>query len=185
MPTKRTAASIPSLAADGSIQWQSYTYGELLSALQKDLQLDASTDLAPGTLESRLAADLIWRPLPYNATNWTDNGSVQVGQYGLDALGFVHVRGVAKSVAGYTFSTPSTLVIATLPVGFRPGAQEIFDCFQVDTANQPSVNRLDVATDGRLLLNGGNSTSESVFIGGNNGIASFLTLKHIMFQQVK
>lgn len=34
----------------GAIPWQSYTYGQLLQALAKDLQLDASTDLLSGTI---------------------------------------------------------------------------------------------------------------------------------------
>lgn len=36
------------------MDWQKYSYGELLAALRKDLQLDAGTDLLPGSLQSAL-----------------------------------------------------------------------------------------------------------------------------------
>ena len=128
-------------------------------------------------------APTVWHPLPYNTTNWTDNGSVQAGEYGKDALGFVHVRGVAKSVASYSFSTASTLTIATLPPGFRPGDQEIFDALQEDTTNTFNVMRCDVKADGTIALNGGNSSAQETS-STNNGIAAYLSLKHMVFEQV-
>lgn len=181
-----TRARVP-VFGPGGVSWQHWEYSELVDNLQQDL-----TPLPGGTLQA-LAADsaansraaITWHALPYNATNWTDLGApYQTGQYGIDALGFVHIRGVCKSVAGYSFTTASTLIMATLPAGFRPGANEMGSSFQVDTANNPSYNRIDVLTNGQLQLNGGNTVSQSVYIGGNNGIAQYLTFIIQPFLQV-
>lgn len=187
------AARVASLNPDGSVSWQQWPYATLVDNLKRDLQLDATTDIQPGTIvqalnndsAARSRAAITWHGLPYNATNWTDmGGSFQVGQYGLDALGFVHIRGVCKSVAGYTFTTASTLLVATLPPGFRPGANEMGSSFQFDTANSASYNRLDILTNGQLQVNGGNTVSESVTSGGNNGVAQFFTFIIQPFLQV-
>lgn len=136
-------------------------------------------------IESHAVFDtaLNWIGLPYQG-NWLDNGTVQVGQYALDKLGWVHVRGVAKtSAGGYSFATPSTLIVANLPIGFRPGAQELFDVIQVDTGNNFNVIRFDVLANGNLVVNGGN-TSPQETNSVNNGVPVYFSFKHIMFQQV-
>lgn len=64
-----------------------------------------------------------WTGLAY-AANFADHGVAgdQAGEYALDSLGFVHLRGLVKK----TTATSSGEVIATLPAGFRPAALEYF-----------------------------------------------------------
>lgn len=139
-----------------------------------------------GNYPNPTLASIVWNALPYNATNWTDFGGLyQVGQYGIDSLGFVHVRGLIKSVAGYSFATPSTMIIATLPAGFRPGAYEMFWGLQLDSITDRSMERIDVSPGGVMTINGGNATALDVLStgNGNNGVAQYLSLGHITFYQ--
>lgn len=127
-----------------------------------------------------------WHDIPFNATNWQNFVAVVVPangvhfQYSLDALGFVHVRGFIKSVAGYVFATPSTLIIGTLPPGARPGAEEPGLLYQQDGTPSQTIARLNVlATDGTIRLAGDAITGPA-----NNGVVAFGVLVIPPFQQV-
>jgi hypothetical protein len=161
------------------------TYGELLTKLRNDLPLDAS-GLQAGTIEQMLAGDTVWNNLAYNTTNWQDFDSTQAtwrrGQYARDPLGFVHIRGLIKSVAAWATATVSTQRIATLPVGFRPGKQELGMAWGKDTASQVHILRLDVTPLGDINLNGATTTFDG--LGASNGNESFMSLILSPFIQV-
>jgi hypothetical protein len=139
--------------------------------------------------EQRLAAlerrALTWHGLPYNATNWKDanpsaGSTLEFGQYGLDALGFVQMRGWVASVAGYVFATASTLLIATLPEGFRPGHDIGWTVMQSDSASNKAIIRLNLsASNGQLRVIEGVVTPV-----GNNGIVLYMPLGTISYEQV-
>lgn len=125
------------------------------------------------------ATTQVWYPLAFNATNWANFGSVdQLASYMLDANGFVHVRGLIKSVAGYAFGLGSA-VIGTLPPGFRPALSEQFTAYQQDTNPAITIVRINVTANGNLTI------LDSLTGIANNGIVTFLTLQHIMFQQAQ
>lgn len=169
----------------GAIPWQSYTWGQLIQALSKDSQFDATTDILPGTIEQQLKSDVVWQDIPFNATNWqnfnagTGGGNGVHFQYAVDPLGFVHIRGFIKSVAGYVFGTPATLVIGTLPVGARPSGVETGLMYQQDTTPAQTIIRLNIlGTDGTIRL------AEGITGPANNGNVGFGVLIIPPFQQV-
>lgn len=99
------------------------SYGQLLQRLRKDLQLDASTDLLPGSIAAALAGDTSDSArLAYTAPSlinaWANFGSgFSPAGYLKDPMGFVHLRGhVGGGVSG--------TVAFVLPPGFRPVALE-------------------------------------------------------------
>jgi hypothetical protein len=51
---KLQSSLVPARGPQGEIQWQGYSWGDLLDHLRNELQLDANTDLAPGTILSSL-----------------------------------------------------------------------------------------------------------------------------------
>lgn len=65
-----------------------------------------------------------WTPLPFNS-NWQNYGGSgnENCYYMKDPHGFVHLKGLAKTIAGLTFGAASAQV-ATLPVGYRPGTYQ-------------------------------------------------------------
>lgn len=166
------------------ITWQGYTWAQLLAALKKDFQPDASTDLLTGTVEAMLKNDVIWRDIPFNSTNWQNYNAAQTTsdgvhfQYTVDPMGFVHVRGFVKSVAGYGFGTPATLVIGTLPVGARPGTVQPGLMYQQDGTPAQTVVRLNVlAVDGTIRI------ADGLTGPANNGVVTYGVLVIPPFQQ--
>lgn len=107
---------------------------------------DNQYDTSPGNFMA-LTLQNSWIPR-------TSTGAASPG-YAKYADGLVMLRG---SIAGGT-ATNGT-VIATLPAGYRPDATEIFPI-----QNNGSEARLDVYTDGRVMINGDGSSM-------NNGALS-------------
>jgi hypothetical protein len=167
------------------VTWQEYSWGELLSALQRDLYLDGSTDVLPGSIGQTALVPTVWHPLPYNATNWMDfdptGASFDLGQYGKDAMGYVHIRGLLKSVAPWTTVTLATQFIATLPVGFRPQRKMICTALGLDNVNGDAmVSRCDVWETGDIVLNGGD-TARFEGLGTTNGQQAWLSPQILPF----
>lgn len=83
-------------------------------------------------------------PVTYTDANWTDYGAGFTGvSYWRDALGLVHIRGLAQTAVARAIG----VTIFTLPAGFRPAAQEIF------TMQGPGgLVRVDVAAAGNVYL---------------------------------
>lgn len=86
-------------------------YDDLVAALQKDLQLDASTDILPNTFQN--VSGLLKWTTPTLLNSWTARGGDPAG-YLKDPMGFVHLRG---RLTGGGSGTAAFV----LPVGYRPG----------------------------------------------------------------
>lgn len=95
---------------------------------------------------------------------YSTDGSWGAPTYFLDGYGEVHVRGLVRSGI-----TTSGTVIGWLPEGFRPAAREVFPGAQGGDGINPSLARLEVDADG------------SIYLLGNAGTNSFLSLDHISF----
>lgn len=123
-------------------------YSNLLKSLRKDLQLDATTDLLPGTLAEAVANDTGAAPLDYTAAtlvnSWATAGGSTPG-YAKDQLGFVHMRG---RIAGGTTATTAT----TLPAGFRPGQTEDFAVGASSGTAVPVAAFVQVQTSGVVTV---------------------------------
>jgi len=92
-----------------------------------------------------------------SAANWTStlqNGFTDYlntyapGAYRRTASGIVLLRGLVKCAS--TTATVGGSLIMTLPVGYRPAAQQMF----MVNASMSATTRVDVLPDGRVVLNG-------------------------------
>jgi len=114
---------------------------------------------------------------PTLTASWANAaGGYQTAGYCKDGAGFVHVRGVLKSVVGYAWPSTNTLLF-TLPPNFRPREVEQFTAAQYDTAGN------DAWLTVRVLPNGEVSISRPSTGAGNNGIARELFLGAVSFAQ--
>lgn len=76
--------------------------------------------------------------------NWSDYGGGFTGvSYWRDAIGLIHVRGLALTAVARGVG----VTIFTLPLGFRPAAQEIFA-----QQGPAGLVRVDVAANGNVVL---------------------------------
>lgn len=86
---------------------------------------------------------LVWRNITLNSP-WANYGSgYQIAQYAKDAQGFVHLRGLVRGGA-------INSAICTLPVGYRPPANEILAANTSEGNGNIPVMRLNIFTDGRI-----------------------------------
>jgi hypothetical protein len=111
-----------------------------------------------------------WRSLvPYlNSTNWAQFDPTSWPLYICkDSMGFVHMRGLFKSVAAYAFATPSTLIMMTLPKDLCPIATHMGFLFQADSAANNAILRTDLTPDGKLTITNIAFPSGA---GGNTGL---------------
>lgn len=136
------------------------------------------------TLENFISSPLVWNALPYNtAHSWGDYSGVgfEPGQYAVDALGFVHIRGLCQKPGTptvYAYGVASA-IIATLPV--VPAKQIVSFTYQTDSAGNASINRTDIRTDGAIIIL---STAVTATGTSNSGIVSFLSLSSLpVFQK--
>jgi hypothetical protein len=94
------------------------SYGTLLAALRKDLQLNAATDILPNTFQE--VSGLVTWITPTLLNGWANyGGTTSPAAYLKDPFGFVHFRG---SIAGGATGTNAFV----LPAGYRPGGTELF-----------------------------------------------------------
>lgn len=85
---------------------------------------------------------------PGYQNGYSDFGSgFQVGQYGIDSEGNVWLRGLLNSGSGAT--------VFTLPVGFRPKAENV----TLVTQDNDMSLRIDVDTNGNVFFQSGNEPS--------------------------
>lgn len=118
-----------------------------------------SSGYTPGTTSSAFA----WIAGPAFQNAWVNYGGGQSpAGYGIDGLGFVHLRGLIKSGL-----VASGTIIFTLPAGYRPEYEEIFCVSSNDGAE--TFGRVDVLPNGNVVINKG----------GN----AFLSLDSICFKQ--
>lgn len=124
-------------------------------------------------------ATATWTALTLNgAGGWIDEGSgtYHVAEYQKDPWGWVHLRGKVKSNVA---TDMSTVLLATLPVNFRPTKKENF----ITTWYSPALpgsetNGVTVESDGKITpysLNGGAAISI-------DQAGSFLSLDGIRFK---
>ena len=124
-------------------------------------------------------ATATWTAMTLNgAGGWIDEGSgtYHVAEYQKDAWGWVHLRGKVKSNVA---TDMSTVLLATLPSGFRPTKKENF----ITTWYSPALlgsetNGVTVEADGKITpyaLNGGVAISI-------DQAGSFLSLDGIRFK---
>jgi hypothetical protein len=74
-----------------------------------------------------------------------------------------------KSVAGFTFNTPSTYQpMFNLPPGTRPGSSEIGLVAMVDSASQKYLGTAEIRTDGNVLMR-----NEAMGGGASNGQTAY------------
>jgi hypothetical protein len=138
-------------------------------------------------LENFISSPLVWLPLPYNTANgWGDYtpapGVFELGQYAVDALGFVHIRGLCqKTGAAYAYNSVAS-TIATLPVGARPAKQVVGTAYGVDSASNALINRTDIQPNGAIIIISSAVTATGT---ANNGVQGFLALSTLpLFQKV-
>lgn len=123
------------------------SYGELVQRLRSDLQLDASTDVLPGSTVAALSSDTLTHKLgPWTAPTllnaWANVGAGnEPAGYLKDPLGFVHLRGLVIGGANAT-------VAFVLPVGFRPAAQA-----QYSAAPGGGIGLVLFAANGNVTIN--------------------------------
>lgn len=127
----------------GAIPWQSYTWGQLIQALSKDSQFDATTDILPGTIVDALTNDTTAHRLgpwvvPTLINAWTNSGGAfETAGYLRDPLGFVHLKGLVTGGA-------SGSAAFVLPPGYRPGAT---------TVNNPTAG-LGITAEAQINITG-------------------------------
>jgi len=82
------------------------------------------------------------------ATNWEDysTSTYEECSYFKDSMGFVHLRGLAQCANG---TTPGTTIF-TLPAGYRPSRQGIYNVRSYDAGGTHSC-RLNVNADGTVV----------------------------------
>ena len=121
-------------------------YEDLVAALQKDLQLNAATDLAPGSLQTALKVSWTNAGITYftgaGTGNWQDYDTAPNGwpglQYAIDASGFCHLRGTVKNGTAVVY--PSTnLQIATLPAALTPAKIARVNFAYIDNAGHDGI----------------------------------------------
>ena len=118
----------------------------------------------------------VWTALPY-AAGWADyGGGFIAGQYCLDAVGFVHLRGLIAKASAYAYNGET---IATLPAGFRPTGQEMFNVRAADSVMGAFTHRVDVATSGVVSI----QPASGAPIYTTPGNMLFLSLSAINFMQ--
>lgn len=117
-----------------------------------------------------------WKALPYKAP-WKDNkeAEYQKGEYTKDVQGYVHLRGLIENTEAYTYEPASKTLICTLPEGFRPKKRVVQTCYQADTAGHLAIIRIDIKSNGEVLLIKDWESS------GNNGLAAYLSLDGVLF----
>jgi hypothetical protein len=136
-------------------------------------RVDATTVLSGKTPVTSDRAT--WTALPYSA-NWGNyGGAFQVGEYCIDQLGFVHIRGLIEKST--TYSAGET--IATLPAGYRPAASEIFTCMAQDGTMGTMLVRIDVLSSGLIQLQSGSSVPAY----SSPGTMGWLSLEDRTFMQ--
>jgi hypothetical protein len=97
-------------------------------------------------LTANLGSSMAWTA-PTLLNGWTNFGSGNAtAAYMIDAMGFVHVRGV---ITGGTPTDGTTLF--TLPAGFRPPAN--VSCNAINAGNHSSI-RIDIGSTGDVKLYG-------------------------------
>lgn len=94
------------------------------------------------------------------SNSWVDFGidtnmtHVKPAGYFKDKFGFVHLRGMVKS------GSAANAVMATLPVGYRPGKRQLFTTF-----SNAGYCRMDVSANGQIHAQDNGSTTWTSFSG--------------------
>lgn len=131
---------VPVAGPDGTIQWQQWTWGELVQQLNNELILDtaAINDATAALLKAPAWA----APILLNA--WANQGGAfETVGYLKDPLGFVHIKGVITGGASNT-------VVFTLPPGYRPGASTLNGASDGNALG--AVAYVQIATNGNVLV---------------------------------
>lgn len=144
-----------------------------ISQWLNDNQLpEAGSFLAPGSVGASSIAPQVWTALTF-AGSWSNfAGGYQPAQFGVDIAGFVHVRGLIKTTAAWSFGQ----LVATLPAAAFPANSETFLGFGADGSGTPDIFRFDVDTAGHILL------QATVGTGTNTASVQYVSLSGITFQ---
>jgi hypothetical protein len=171
--TALTTLNPPAKSASGGVAGELFYNSTTGHLVYRDGVAGVDRDLAAGVSVEA------WTDLALNTTNWAHYDATQTtwgkARYRKGADGKVHLTGLVKSVASYAFATPASVVIGTLPVGYRPATNKMFTVYQEDSAGAHTMIRCDVQKDGTVTLVNGLSGP------GNSGSASYLTLDSISF----
>ncbi len=104
---------------------------------------------------------ITWRDVDFlNGWSNYDTATHQACEYTKDALGFVHLRGLAKRGGG-TSANP----IFRLPKGFRPVRIQIYAQSALTAAPAFTTLRVDVEPDGDVLIPVGDGSGYISFAG--------------------
>lgn len=113
----------------------------------------SSSDVNGNLDELKVKTDYLSAPdsgwtAPTLTNSWVHYGApFSTPGYRIDALGYVHLRGLLKSGT-------VNLAMFTLPAGYRPESQLIFS-----TICNNAVSRIDVTTAGVVIQSGGSSNA--------------------------
>jgi hypothetical protein len=121
----------------------------------------------------------IWRAVNFhNSTIWgdyrtlTNDTAWPVFGAMVDRSGLVHLRGMVRSVAGYTYGGGGTWPIFTLPEGLRPPWTLNGGLLQVDSLGNRAIPRVSLGSNGILSLTG----QDYAQMGGNNGVCLYASV---------
>ena len=132
MSTPSTKAQAVAVACGVSMDG----YLGVTSELSKSI---TAGNLGPAAYIDGFRTANVWTAVSFEGT-WVDYSGVYYGaSYLIDAMGFVHLRGLIKS------GTVGTLAFQ-LPAGFKPAYRCIFSVTSNDT-----FGRLDVLADGTVI----------------------------------
>ena len=93
-----------------------------------------------------------WVNVPSFSSSWGNGGSITTGvcRYRKNQIGSVELCGGAKIAT----STGATEIVFTLPVGYRPIEQKVFNCIGRDGANYNALLRIVITTSGSVVVSG-------------------------------
>lgn len=133
-----------------------------------------ASQIIDGSVSASKMATFTWISLPFSSP-WTNfDPAYQAGQYVIDHLGFLCLRGYVKNTVAYNFGTGANTTICILPAAARPVLQRDGIAWGQDSTGSYFVLRVIVLTSGEVRLL--NSTG-----GTNNGLAGYTVLDNLRF----
>lgn len=114
-----------------------------------------------------------WLTLPANGLVWNGGGGGGFGPlaYTMDADGFVHLRGLAQTLAASTPAVPS--LVATIPIGYRPAFNVPVAVWLGNNGGNRSTGALIIGANGVINLESTGGLAGSLFFLDLSGVSPF------------